>query len=104
MSSSRWCRRYCYGKISEEFWERKVGDWGAEEQQVQIELQDLDQAHAGDRALDAQKVFELANKACLLYLSQDVTEKAKLLRMVFELLRRRRKCHAYIHIPVRPYC
>ena len=34
------------------------------------------------RALDAQRVFELANKAYLLYLSQDFTEKAKLLRMM----------------------
>jgi hypothetical protein len=35
-----------------------------------------------NRALDAQKVFELANKAYSLYFSQDSTERAKLLRMM----------------------
>jgi hypothetical protein len=38
-------------------------------------------AENADKALDAQKVFELSNKANLLYVSQDSGEKAKLLMM-----------------------
>lgn len=71
------------GKIPEDFWERKMADWRMEEQQVQMALQGLRQAEIGDRALSAQKIFELANKAHFLYISRDAAEKAKLLRMVF---------------------
>jgi hypothetical protein len=42
----------------------------------------LASAEFGDRALDAQRVLELANKAHLLYLAQSAAEKAKLLRML----------------------
>lgn len=42
----------------------------------------LANAETGDRALDPQKVFELANKAYSPYFSQDSTERAKLLRMM----------------------
>lgn len=71
------------GKISEDFWERKMNDWQMEEQQVKMAIQGLNEAETSDRALDAQRIFELANKAYLLYGSQDSTEKAKLLRMLF---------------------
>jgi hypothetical protein len=71
------------GKIPEDFWERKLSDWRMEEQQVKMAIQGLSDAETSDRALDAQKIFELANKAHLLYVSQDSTEKAKLLRMLF---------------------
>ncbi len=71
------------GKISEDFWERKASDWRMEEQQVKMAIQGLSEAETGDRALDAQRIFELANKAYLLYVSQDSTEKAKLLKMLF---------------------
>jgi site-specific DNA recombinase len=71
------------GKITEDFWERKSNDWRMEEQQVKMAIQGLDSAETGDRALDAQKIFELANQAYLLYLSQDSVEKAKLLKMLF---------------------
>ena len=70
------------GKIDEAFWERKMGEWRLEEQQVKFALDGLETADLGDRALDAQRVLELANKAYLLYVSQDSTEKAKLLRML----------------------
>ena len=39
-------------------------------------------AETGDRALDAQRTFELANKAYSLDVSQNPTEKAKLLKML----------------------
>lgn len=70
------------GKIPEDFWNRKMSEWRAEEQQVKMALDGLANAEIGDRALDAQKVFELANKAYSLYFSQDSTERAKLLRMM----------------------
>ena len=71
------------GKIPEDFWERKMVDFQSEEQQVKMAIEGLKQAETSDRALDAERIFELANKAHLLYISQDFTEKAKLLRMVF---------------------
>jgi hypothetical protein len=71
------------GKIPEDFWERKMSDWRMEEQQVKMAIQGLTNAETGDRALDAQRIFELANKAYSLYVSQNPVEKAKLLRMLF---------------------
>ena len=70
------------GKIPEDFWERKMSEWRMEEQQVQMAISGLANAETSDRALDAQKVFELANKAHFLYISQNPVEKAKLLRML----------------------
>jgi hypothetical protein len=59
------------GKISEDFWERKMRDWQIEEQQVKMAIQALSNAEAGDGALDAERIFELANKAYSLYVSQN---------------------------------
>ncbi len=70
------------GKIAEDFWQRLMTEWGMEEQQVKMAIQGLSSGETGDRALDAQKIFELANSAYYLYVSQDLVEKAKLLRMV----------------------
>ncbi|HEY4009736.1 MAG TPA: recombinase family protein [Acidobacteriaceae bacterium] len=70
------------GKISEEFWERKMADWRLEEQQVKLALNDVANAGEEDRALSAERTLELANKAYSLYVSQDSFEKAKLLRML----------------------
>lgn len=46
-------------------------------------LEGLNDIETSDRALDAQKILELANEAYSRYISQDSTEKAKLLRMLF---------------------
>ena len=70
------------GKITEEFWERKMADWRMEEQQVKLVLDALANAGTEDRALSAERTLELANKAYSLYVSQDSFEKAKLLRML----------------------
>jgi site-specific DNA recombinase len=51
------------GKIPEDYWERKMSDWRMEEQQVKMAIQGLSDAETGDRAIDAQRIFELANKA-----------------------------------------
>ena len=66
-------------KISEEFWERKMSDWQMEEQQVKMAIQGLSNADTGDRAANAQRIFELANKAYSLYVSENPVEKAILL-------------------------
>ena len=71
------------GKIAEDFWERKMTDWRAEEQQVKMAIQGLTHAATSDRALDAQRILELANSAYSLYVSQNPAEKAKLLKMLF---------------------
>lgn len=70
------------GKIPEDFWERKMSEWRLEEQQVQMAISGLINAETSGRAFDAQRVFELANKAHSLYLSQNSVERAKLLRML----------------------
>ncbi len=70
------------GKISEEFWRRKTDEWTLEEQQLKLAIDGLANAATSDRAVDAQRVFELSNKAYSLYVSQDSAEKAKLLRMM----------------------
>jgi site-specific DNA recombinase len=59
-----------------------MGEWRLEEQEVKLALDSLANADTGDRALDAQRVLELASKAHLLHVWQDSTGKAKLLRML----------------------
>ncbi len=70
------------GKITEDFWERKTSDWRTEEQQIRMSIQSLETVDTGNRVLDAQRTFELANRAYSLYVSQNPAEKAKLLRML----------------------
>jgi hypothetical protein len=70
------------GKITEEFWDRKTADWRLEEHQVKLALDALTNVATESRALTAERTLELANKAYLLYVSQDSFEKAKLLRML----------------------
>jgi hypothetical protein len=43
------------GKIPEDFWERKMGDWRMEEQQIKMAIQGLSDAASGDKGLDAQR-------------------------------------------------
>jgi site-specific DNA recombinase len=69
------------GKIPEDFWERKMSEWRAEEQQIEIALMEPNDSYA-DRVLSARRILELANKAYFLYVKQPPTEKAKLLKMV----------------------
>jgi len=69
------------GTIPTEFWDRKMLEWSEDERQIQAALTRLDEPSSG-RILDAKRTLELANKAYSLYLTQSVTEQAKLLRMV----------------------
>jgi site-specific DNA recombinase len=69
------------GKISEDFWERKMAEWTREERSIQDALARLNQP-TNDRLLTAQRTLELANKAYSLYLTRNPEEQAQLLRMV----------------------
>lgn len=69
------------GKIPQEFWQRKMLEWTEAESQIQTALTRLD-VPTPDRILDAKRTLELANKAYSLYLAQNSTQQATLLRMV----------------------
>ncbi len=69
------------GTIPSDFWERKMSEWRAEEQQIEIALSTRTDSY-GDRVLSAKRILELANKAHFLYVTQKPAEQAKLLRMV----------------------
>jgi hypothetical protein len=69
------------GNIPQEFWERKMLEWTQDERQIQAALTRLEVPSSG-RILDAKRILELANKAYSLYLTQNPSEQAKLLRMV----------------------
>jgi hypothetical protein len=62
-------------------------EWRMEEQQVKMAIQGLSSTETGDRALYAQKTFELANSAYSLYVSQNSVEKEIAQIGIFELLR-----------------
>jgi site-specific DNA recombinase len=63
------------GKIPEDFWDRKMSEWRVEEQQVKMAIDGLREVETVDRSLEAEQVFELANKAYYLYLTQNAPEK-----------------------------
>src|SRR5581483_1720466 len=69
------------GKIPEEFWERRMSEWSADEQRIRTAINGLQQSPA-ERVLSAKRILELANKAYSLYLRQNPSEQAKLLRLV----------------------
>lgn len=71
------------GKIKTEFWERKSAEWRADEHHVTIALAGLEQSSPDRlRMLDDSSILELANKAHFLYVSQNPSARAKLLKMV----------------------
>jgi len=57
------------GKISEDFWQRKMIEWQAEEQRIRMAVAGF-QDSGSARVLDAKKTLELANKAYFLYLTR----------------------------------
>jgi DNA invertase Pin-like site-specific DNA recombinase/chorismate mutase len=69
------------GKIAEDFWQRQMSQWQAEEQQIKLSMEALKEPKA-DRVLNAQRTLELANVAYSLYLTQKPAEQAELLRKV----------------------
>ena len=69
------------GKISEEFWQRQMSQWQAEEQQVKQAMDAIAQPKA-DILLDVQRTLELAKNAHFLYVTQKPAEQAELLKKV----------------------
>jgi site-specific DNA recombinase len=69
------------GNIPQEFWERKMLEWSEEERHIQAALTRLE-VPSTDRILNAKRILELANKAYSLYLTQNSTQQATLLRIV----------------------
>jgi len=45
------------GKISDEFWQRKMADWQAEEQQIQMAIAGVKESNT-DRLLTVQRCLE----------------------------------------------
>ena len=69
------------GKIPEDFWQRKMIDWRAEEEKINIALAGL-QTWNNDRIDAAKRVLELANKAYFLYFTRKPAEQARIAEMV----------------------
>ena len=69
------------GKIAEDFWQRQMSQWQAEEQQAKQSIEALMQPNT-DRVLNAQRTLELANVAYSLYLTRKPAEQAELLKKV----------------------
>ena len=69
------------GKIPEDFWQRRMVDWQAEKQKINITLAAL-RTENNDRIADAKRILELANKAYFLYVARKPAEQARLLKKV----------------------
>jgi len=61
------------GKIAEEFWQRKMVEWQADEQRIEAAIAGLKES-GSDRLLNAKRILELANKAYFLYLTRKPAE------------------------------
>src|SRR4029077_7405828 len=70
------------GKIEESFWQRKMQEWREQEQGLENRLNQLREPISAEHAMNAKRVFELANKAYFLYLRQNSTERGELLKSV----------------------
>ena len=71
------------GRIDEEFWCRKNAEFLEQEANLLSEIGNLSSpASSNARALTAQKILELANKAHFLYLTRNPAERGQLLKMV----------------------
>jgi DNA invertase Pin-like site-specific DNA recombinase len=69
------------GKISEEFWQRKMIEWQADEQRIEAAVTGLKES-GSDRLLNVKRILKLSNKAYFLYLTRKPAEQADLLRKV----------------------
>jgi site-specific DNA recombinase len=70
------------GKIDEEFWARKMADWRMQERVLQSAVESLSLPLPTNRALTAQRILELANKAHFLYFTRNHAERGQLLKTV----------------------
>jgi site-specific DNA recombinase len=69
------------GKIDDDFWTRKMNEWREQERKLESELSSL-KAQVTENALTVERIFELANKACFLYLTRNSADRGELLRSV----------------------
>jgi site-specific DNA recombinase len=69
-------------KIDESFWSRKMSEWRAQEQALEIELSRLSTPIEPERVLNAARILELANRAYFLYLTRNHQERGELLKKV----------------------
>jgi len=69
------------GSIPEDFWKRKMAELQAEEERLQLAI-DQCREPSTENMLTVARTFELAQKAHSIYVTQDPTEKAKLLKLV----------------------
>ncbi len=69
------------GTVSDDVYQRSTAHWQNDADQLKLSIASF-QGFNGDRLLDAKRILELANKAYSLYISQNSTEQAKLLKTV----------------------
>jgi len=72
---------YVTGKISEQFWERRSGEWEAELQAVDAERARTDTPRTAI-AVTGLRILELAKRAVFIYETQDPAEQRRLLETV----------------------
>ncbi len=70
------------GKITEQFWTAKSSEYREQELVLEAALRRLSQPPAADRALTAERIFELANKAHSLYVARNAAEQGQILKML----------------------
>ena len=70
------------GKIPEDFWQRKQGDWRNEELRIKSLIAGQGEDRSSAKLLDVQRILELAKDAYFLYLTRKPAEQAELLRKV----------------------
>src|SRR5581483_4557626 len=70
------------GKLDEQMWTRKMGDWREQEIELEAALHRLETLVKAETVLTAQRTLELANRAYFLYLTRNHTERGQLLKSV----------------------
>jgi hypothetical protein len=64
------------GEIPEDFCQRKMADWRAEEQRIEGAITGSEEPSA-DRVRNAKRILELANRASFLYVTRKPHEQAR---------------------------
>jgi site-specific DNA recombinase len=68
------------GKISEDFWQRRQAEWQSEELRITSRLAGLKEPTQENSLADVHRILELSQNAHSMYVKQNPTEKAQLLR------------------------
>jgi hypothetical protein len=70
------------GKIDEQLWTRNQAEYREQERALEASLSSLSKPVSQDNVLTLARVFELANKAHVLYLTRNPAERGQLLKSV----------------------